>query len=92
MEDIIFDQIVEMLEMELQPSARAGILSAGTYSPDARDFYLRGLGYLSHYEEERNIDTAIGLFTQALERDSTFGLAHAGLGELIGENISPQKI
>ena len=81
MEEKIFDEIVDMLEMELQPAARAGILAVGTKSPDARDFYLRGLGYLSHYEEERNIDTAIGLFEQALTRDSTYGLAHAGLGE-----------
>jgi serine/threonine-protein kinase len=81
MEDKIFDQIVDMLELELQPAARAGFFAAGTQSPGARDFYLRGLGYLSHYEEERNIDTAIGLFDQALARDSTFGLAHAGLGE-----------
>jgi serine/threonine protein kinase/Flp pilus assembly protein TadD len=80
-ENKIFDQIVDMLELELKPAARAGLLAIGTQSLDARDFYLRGLGYLRQYEEERNIDTAIGLFGQALTRDSTYGLAHAGLGE-----------
>jgi len=81
LDDKIFDQIVDMLEMELQPAARAGILAIGTQSPDAHDFYVRGLGYLRQYEVEHNIETAIGLFEQALARDSTYGLAHSGLGE-----------
>jgi serine/threonine-protein kinase len=78
---LMFKHIVDMLEMEIQPVIQAGILSAVTQSPDAHDYYLSGRGYLSHYEEARNIDTAISLFLQALTHDTTFVLAHAGLGE-----------
>jgi len=74
-------RLVQMLNVELQPETRSMLTAGGTKVPSAYDFYLQGLGYLQRYEKLKNINTAIGLFKVALEEDSSYALAYAGLGE-----------
>ena len=50
-------------------------------TPDAYSFYFQGTGYLQRYDQTGNIDNAMMLFTQAIEEDSLYALAHAGLCE-----------
>ena len=47
----------------------------------AYDLYLQGRGHLAGYDDPENVNRAIAAFEAALERDATFGLAHAALGE-----------
>ncbi|NIT60483.1 MAG: tetratricopeptide repeat protein [Aliifodinibius sp.] len=42
---------------------------------------MQGRGYLLNYSQLENIDNAIFLFQQAITEDSSYALAHAGLGE-----------
>jgi serine/threonine-protein kinase len=74
-------KIAEMLNVELRPETRSVLAAGGTTVPDAYDFYLQGRGHLQRYETTENIDTAIGLFKQAVAQDSLYALAYAGLGE-----------
>lgn len=70
-----------MLEVELQPEQQRVLAAGGTTVPEAYDLYLQGRGYLQRFERVENIDTAIGLFQQALDEDPRYALAYAGLGE-----------
>lgn len=74
-------KLVGMLEVELQPEQQRVLTAGGTTIGGAYDLYLQGRGYLQRYEKLENIDTAIGLFQQALGEDPQYALAHAGLGE-----------
>ena len=47
----------------------------------AYDYYLKGLGYYQTNRPE-DLDFAAGMFTKALELDSEFALAHAGLSDV----------
>jgi len=81
LEEEVIDKIIAMLELHIQPTIRADFFAGGTHLPDAYDYYVQGRGYLQRYEDQTNIDTAIRLFKQALNSDSAFTLAWAGLGE-----------
>lgn len=81
LQDGIVVQLARMLEIELRPEDRSALAAGATQSPSAYDFYLQGRGYLQRFEREENVDLAIELFGRALERDSTYALAYAGLGE-----------
>ena len=81
MEENVVDKIVEMLGLQIRPTIRADLFAGGSALPEAYDYYLKGRGYLQHYEDEKNIDIAIRFFKQSLSVDSTFTRAWAGLGE-----------
>ncbi|NIO29136.1 MAG: tetratricopeptide repeat protein [Candidatus Latescibacteria bacterium] len=70
-----------MLNVELVPQAQQILAAGETPVSEALNFYLQGRGYLQRYQEEQNLDHAIGLFERALEHDSLYTLAYAGLGE-----------
>ena len=53
----------------------------GTANPKAFFLYTEGRGALRNFQEPENIDTAIQLFTQATEADSSYAGAFAGLGQ-----------
>jgi serine/threonine-protein kinase len=73
--------MAEILEIHLHPEARMLLMAGGTKAPKAYDYYVLGQGYLHRHEVIENIDTAMGLFHQALGKDHNFALAYAGLGE-----------
>lgn len=72
--DIPIDDDVRQLARAHQPK-----------NTDAYAFYVQGVGYLQRFDLEGNFDHAIRLFEQALEEDSLYALAHAGLCEATWE-------
>jgi len=80
-EDRVVESIVQMLGLQLEQNARAALITHGTEEPAAYDYYLRGRGYLQDYHKPDNVDAAITVFDHALQRDPSYALAYAGLGE-----------
>lgn len=70
-----------MMGMKLHPEEERVLAAGGTSVSPAYDSYLQGVGYVRSYDVEGNLDRAIATFSMAIERDSTFALAYAGLGE-----------
>jgi len=81
LQDEVVIQIAEMLNIEIPPQTRARLTAGSTTVAGANDYYLQGRGYLQRYESEQNIEMAILLFNSAIEEDSSYALAYAGLGE-----------
>jgi serine/threonine-protein kinase len=73
--------LARMLQVRLSDQARQTVTAGGTTNPDANALYLRGRGTLRSAQSADDLDVAIGLFTQSVQEDSLFALAHAGLGE-----------
>lgn len=84
-------KIAKMLNVELEPQTRRVLTAGGTTVPGAYEFYLKGRGYLQRYEKEKNIDTAIQLFELAIDHDSLYALAYAGLGEAYWRKFEVSK-
>ena len=74
-------KLAHMLNLELNQQSRQSIQRGTTTVPGAYEFYLQGRGYLQRYENENNMNSAIRLFQHAIELDSKYALAYAGLGE-----------
>ena len=81
LQDELVNILAGMLELELQPQVRSILVAGSTDTSDAYDFYLKGRGYLQHYQKPENIEKAIELFKDSLKKDPDYALAHAGLGE-----------
>ncbi len=74
-------KLLEMLHIEMDPGLK-DILNAGNTSiPEAYEYYVRGRGNLQRYENLDNVEEAINLFNLAVESDTNYALAYAGLGE-----------
>jgi len=80
MEEALINQIATMLELDIPNLSRADFFAVSSNRQDALDYYINGNGYLEKSEDVKNIDTAIRFFNQALDIDSSFTLAYAGLG------------
>ena len=80
-QDGVVRRVAEMLELELAPEARRVLEAGGTKVATAYDAYLQGRGHLQRYQERESLERATGAFQDALQRDPTFALAYAGLGE-----------
>jgi Tfp pilus assembly protein PilF len=80
-QDGVVRQIATMLELELNPEAKRVIEAGGTKVATAYDAYLQGRGHLQRYQERESLERATSAFQEALQRDPTFALAYAGLGE-----------
>ncbi|MGB9119853.1 MAG: protein kinase, partial [Candidatus Angelobacter sp.] len=78
MEDQVSGGVATALGLELRPEERRELASHGTGLPDAYNYFLQGRGYLEKGPE--SMDSAITLFTRALELDPNYGLAEAELG------------
>lgn len=81
LQDRVVESVVTMLGLQLRGNDRQNLVAHGTQEPAAHDYYLRGLGYLQEYQHPENIESAIALFSRALERDPKYALAHAGMGQ-----------
>jgi tetratricopeptide (TPR) repeat protein/TolB-like protein/predicted Ser/Thr protein kinase len=69
-----------VLAMRLNAEERQTITASGTRAPGALDLYLEGRGYALDFQKPGNIEAAIDRFSRAIELDSRFALAQAGLG------------
>lgn len=81
LQDGVVLKVADLLEVDLPEQAKQVLTAGGTTVPGAYEFYMQGKGYLQRYEDPQNVETAIGLFQRALEQDSRYALADAGLGE-----------
>lgn len=81
LEDKVSESVVKSLEIGLQPSEARELTAHGTSQPSAYDYYLQGRGYLQEPQKRENVDSAITVFSHALEQDPQYALAFAGLGE-----------
>ena len=81
LEDRVVESVVSTLGLAIQPQEQEALLSHGTKEPAAYDYYLRARGYLQELQDPDNVENAISLFKQALEKDPNYALAYAGLGE-----------
>ncbi len=74
-------KLADLLAIELSPSQESRMAAGSTIDPGALEYYLRGQGYLQRYELQGNVDLAIGRFELAVQEDSTYVQAIAGLGQ-----------
>jgi serine/threonine-protein kinase len=81
LEDRLVESIVSMLGIQLRPNDRPVLAANGTAKPAAYDYYLRGRGFLQDYTKPGNLTASIDAFRLALDQDSQYALASAGLGE-----------
>ena len=84
-------RMADMMNMRVLPGERTLIEAGNTTVSVAYDYYLQGLGYVRRYETEGNLDRAIAAFSMAIDHDSSYALAHAGLGEAYWRQYSDTK-
>jgi adenylate cyclase len=81
-QDEVISVMVSMLGLELEPDAKRRITRGGSSLYDANELYLTGKGVLREGAESlADIDEAIGFFNRAIDKDSLFALAYAGMGQ-----------
>ncbi len=76
-------EIVDALMLKLTPVEKIELTKRQTLNAEAFDCFLRGRNFLES-RTKGNLDFAILLFQKALELDSRFAAAYAGLGEAYG--------
>ncbi len=76
-------EIVDALTLKLSPVEKVGLTKRSTLNAEAFDCYLKGRNFLAN-RTKNNLDFAILLFQKAVELDSRFASAYAGLGEAYG--------
>jgi serine/threonine protein kinase/tetratricopeptide (TPR) repeat protein len=81
LEDQVVNSVLVALDLELKPEETLSAMPRGTTESDAYDHYLQGRGYLQDFHKAENVENALVQFNQALSRDGSYALAHAGLGE-----------
>ena len=72
--------LARMLDLPLSSQQAARVAHTQAADPKAERLYLEGRGVLRTAASVAGVDAAIGRFARALQVDSTFTLAHAGLG------------
>jgi tetratricopeptide (TPR) repeat protein/predicted Ser/Thr protein kinase/TolB-like protein len=82
MEDDAIRQVLTMLGINV-PEPPQTPDRRGTADDEAYQFYAQGRGYLLQYQKRENLSIAADLFRKAIQRDSLFAGAHAGLGEAL---------
>lgn len=73
-------EIVDALMVKLSPIEKVVLTKKQTLNAEAYDYYLKARNFLAS-RTKNNIDFALLLFQKAVELDSRFAAAYAGLGE-----------
>jgi len=81
LEDQIYSQLVEALALKPSNEEMARAASHPTENIEAYDFYLKGRDALRGQRDLKNVQSAISLFEQALQKDHAFPLAYAGVAD-----------
>jgi non-specific serine/threonine protein kinase len=79
-QDEIARKIAQALRITLSPQEEAHIAQKPTEDLQAYDYFLRGRNYL----RLENFDHALQMYEQAVERDTKFALAYAGVANVCG--------
>jgi serine/threonine protein kinase/tetratricopeptide (TPR) repeat protein len=83
-QDEIARNITQALRITLSPHEERAITHKPTESTQAYDFYLRGRSYARRVTRT-DLEFALQMFERAIELDSGFALAHAGVANVCGE-------
>jgi eukaryotic-like serine/threonine-protein kinase len=78
-EDQIFGELLQGLEVGPSSDERARAESGSTESFEAYELYLKGRNFARASADLKNMESAIALYEQALAKDPRFALAYAGL-------------
>jgi serine/threonine-protein kinase len=76
----IAERVTAALDLALRSPERTALTAAGTRSPEAYDFYLRGNEYAARSYARSNVEAAADLYAKAVALDSGFALAQGRLG------------
>jgi serine/threonine-protein kinase len=94
-QDNISERIVEALQLKLSESERGEVHKVRTKSPEAFEYYLRGVALATKGSRENN-GFAIKMFERAISLDEQFAEACAGLSvvyiEQFWSNYSPDTL
>ena len=81
LEDQIYSQLVEQLELKPTSDEMARASSHPTENIEAYDLYLKGRDALRGQQDLKNVQSSINFFDQALQKDRGFALAYAGIAD-----------
>jgi serine/threonine-protein kinase len=81
LEDQIYARLVEALALKPSNEEMARAASHPTENIEAYDLYLKGRDALRGQQDLKNVQSAISLFEQALQKDHAFPLAYAGVAD-----------
>jgi tetratricopeptide (TPR) repeat protein len=81
LEDQIYASLVEALALKPTNEEMARATSHPTENIEAYDLYLKGRDALRGQQDLKNVQSAIGFFEQALQKDHSFPLAYAGVAD-----------
>ncbi len=79
-QDAISEQVAQALRLRLTPDERRQLAKRHTKNPEAYQDYARGLFFWGKRTED-GLTRSIACFKQALEKDSRYALAWAGLAD-----------
>jgi TolB-like protein/DNA-binding winged helix-turn-helix (wHTH) protein/Tfp pilus assembly protein PilF len=102
LQDEIARAVTDEIQVKLTPQERAHLASSHPVNPRAQDDYFHALHFRhkweASYASEQDLLTAISYFRQAVEKDSNYALAYAGmadtyivLGAPHGGNYAPKE-
>ena len=75
--------VAQAVRRELDPAAQARLRAMGTVNPVAHKACMRGYEWLDKQTNLEELELAAEYFERAITADSTYALAHAGLGEAL---------
>jgi len=87
LQDEIARAVTEEIQVKLKPQERTRLASSRPVNPEAQDDYFRALHSRNTWEAgsfpygEQDLQTAISYFRQAIEKDSNYGPAYAGMAD-----------
>jgi TolB-like protein/DNA-binding winged helix-turn-helix (wHTH) protein/Tfp pilus assembly protein PilF len=94
LQDEIARAVTDEIQVKLKPQEHARLASSRPVDPEAQDDYFRALHFRNKWEEsytsEQDLVTAINYFRQAVEKDSNYALAYAGMADTYIELGNPQ--
>jgi TolB-like protein len=72
--------IARQIKITVTPAEQASLASARPVDSEAQDLYLKGRYYWNKFSPEF-LEKTVFYYTQSIEKDPTYALAHAGLAE-----------
>jgi tetratricopeptide (TPR) repeat protein/tRNA A-37 threonylcarbamoyl transferase component Bud32 len=90
LEDQVASSVEKALDLELGPEERVHTDDPVT-QPVAYDFVLQGRGYLADYTRPQSLESAIEVYSRAVELDPKYAPAFAGLGQAFWHKYEDTK-
>ena len=79
LQDDIATKVVDSLQIILSTASRSVLQRTTKVNPLAYDYYLKGRAMLRRALQAQSLDTAVEMFTRAVELDPAYAEAYAGL-------------